>query len=315
MRILVVGAGGTGGYFGARLLAAKRDVTFLVRARRAAQLAEGGLNVESPSGDLFFPGPPTVTTDRLSEPFDLVLLSCKAYDLDSAADGFAPAMGPQTLVLPLLNGMRHLDALDARFGAARILGGRCMISATLDERGTIRHLSPFAAMTFGDRGTTGHERLAAVATALGGAGFDAKSSDTIVQDMWEKWVFLATLAGSTCLMRATIGEILSAPGGRDTIEALLGECAAIAGAHGHTPREPAIAQARTTLGAADSPLAASMLRDIERGGPIEADQIVGDLLARRGTLVAPVLQKAYTHLKAYEAHRARAGSQASGAAQ
>jgi 2-dehydropantoate 2-reductase len=116
MRVLVVGAGAIGGYFGGRLLEAGRDVTFLVRPRRAAELAQTGLVIRSKLGDMNLPAPPTVTSDTLRQAFDLVILSCKAYDLDDAMTSFAPAVGPETVILPLLNGMRHLDALEARFG-------------------------------------------------------------------------------------------------------------------------------------------------------------------------------------------------------
>jgi len=122
MRVLVVGAGAIGGYFGGRLLEAGRDVTFLVRPRRAAELARAGLVIESPNGDVTLPNPPTVQANALAEKFDVVLLSCKAFDLEDAMKSVAPAVGPQTSIIPLLNGMRHLDALEARFGANQVLG-------------------------------------------------------------------------------------------------------------------------------------------------------------------------------------------------
>jgi len=307
MRILVVGVGATGGYFGARLLQAGRDVTFLVRPRRTAQLAEHGLRVKSPHGDLHFPNPPVVLSEQISQPYDVVLLSCKAYDLESAMDGFAPAMGPNTVVIPLLNGMQHLDKLDARFGAERVMGGRCLISSTLDDQGTILHLSKFHVLSFGERPSGSSERALTLADAFGNAGFDVQRSDAMLQDMWEKWQFLATLASSTCLMRATIGDILAAPRGRETIAALLDECAAIAAANGYPVRAPALEQARATLFAEGSPVTASMLRDLERGAAVESDQIVADMLARRGQTPAPTLEMALTSLKAYEARRARGG--------
>ncbi|KAI3593725.1 2-dehydropantoate 2-reductase [Cupriavidus sp. U2] len=307
MRILVVGAGATGGYFGARLLQAGRDVTFLVRARRAGQLAEHGLRVKSPHGDLHIATPPVVLPEQIAAPYDVVLLSCKAYDLAGAMDSITPAVGPDTVIVPLLNGMRHLDQLDARFGAARVMGGRCMISSTLDDQGTILHLSAFHILSFGERPSGNSPRAQALAEVFGNAGFDVQRSDAMLQDMWEKWFFLATLAASTCLMRATIGDILAAPRGRETIAALLDECAAIAAANGYPVREPAMQQARTTLFTEGSPITASMLRDVERGAAIESDQIVGDLLARRGSTDAPTLAMALTHLKAYEARRARGG--------
>src|SRR5579863_9827254 len=188
MRILVVGAGAIGGYFGGRLLAAGRDVTFLVRAGRAAQLASGGLAIRSVHGDLDLPAPPTAQAGSISAPFDLVLLSCKAYDLEGAIESFAPAVGPATAILPLLNGMAHLDALDRRFGAGHALGGLCVISATLDPEGRVRHLNDLHALVFGERDGASSKRVEAIDAALSSAGFDARLSAAIEQDMWDKWV-------------------------------------------------------------------------------------------------------------------------------
>src|SRR6059058_7109 len=128
MRILVVGAGAIGGYFGGRLLQSGADVTFLVRPKRAAELAEAGLVIKSPLGDAALKNPPTVQADNLNKTFDLVLLSCKAFDLHDAINSFSPAVGPDTAIIPLLNGMRHLDSMDAKFGRGRVLGGLCAIA-------------------------------------------------------------------------------------------------------------------------------------------------------------------------------------------
>ena len=208
--ILVVGAGAIGGYFGGRLLQAGRDVTFLVRPARAASLAQRGLIDSKPARRLPLPAPPTVTDDRLAAPFDLVLLSCKAYDLDGAMASFAKAVGPRTAILPLLNGMRHLDALAGRFGAERLLGGLCVISATLDADGDIVHLNDLHSLTFGELDGTRSARIEAIGSMLSARGYEARLSDTIRQEMWEKWIFIATAAGITCLMRAAIGDIVAA---------------------------------------------------------------------------------------------------------
>jgi 2-dehydropantoate 2-reductase len=306
MRILVVGAGAIGGYFGGRLKDAGRDVTFLVRERRAAQLAKTGLVIRSPLGDVSLPSPPTVMAEALREPFDLILLSCKAYDLASAADSFAPAVGPHTAILPLLNGMAHMDALGARFGAGSVLGGQCVISTTLDTEGRILHLNDTHFLSFGEQDGAMSERAKAIASTLAGARFESKLTDIVLQEMWEKWVLISTVAGITCLMRATIGDIIAADAG-DLATSLLDECSAIASAQDYTPREAIIMRNRTMLTTRGSGFAASMLRDIERGAPIEADHIVGDLL-RRGEKAGrdyPLLRISYAHLKAYEARRAR----------
>jgi 2-dehydropantoate 2-reductase len=306
MRILVVGAGSIGGYFGDRLLAAGRDVTFLVRPRRATELAKTGLAIRSRLGDVNVPAPPLVTADRLRDDFDLILLSCKAYDLDAAMDGVAPAVGAGTAILPLLNGMAHLDALAARFDGEHVLGGQCLISAVLDADGRVVHLNDTHLISFGERDGARSRRVEAIAAELSGAGFDMRLSESILQEMWEKWVFIATGAGITCLMRAAVGDIVAA-GAADLATALLDECAAIAACQGFPPGEAAMQRSRAMFTASGSPLTASMLRDIERGAPIEAEHVVGDLLRRGGNdaAAASLLRTAYLHLKAYEARRAR----------
>jgi 2-dehydropantoate 2-reductase len=314
MRILVVGAGSIGGYFGGRLLEAGRDVTFLVRSRRANELARTGLAIRSPVGDVNLPAPPTVAAERLSEPFDLVLLSCKAYDLAGAINAFAPAVGPDTAILPLLNGMRHLDLLEARFGAEHVLGGQCLISAALDPEGRILHLNETHMLSFGERDGSRSQRAEAIAAELSGARFEARLSQRILPEMWEKWVFIATGAGITCLLRASIGDIVAA-GAADLATSLLDECAAIAARQGFAPSDAAMQRSRAMFTAPGSALTASMLRDIERVAPIEAEHVVGDLLRRGGkeTEASSLLRTAYLHLKAYEARRLREASLAKAA--
>jgi 2-dehydropantoate 2-reductase len=305
MRILVVGAGAIGGYFGGRLLQAGRDVTFLVRPRRAAELAAAGLVIKSPNGDVTLKDPPVVQADKLSDKFDVVLLSCKAFDLDDAIRSFAPAVGPQTVILPLLNGMLHLDVLDKKFGHQRVLGGLCAIAATLNEHRQIVQLAPMQSLGFGERDGKLSDRVRAIAEAMAGGKFGAAASEQIIQDMWEKWVFLASLAASTCLMRAPVGDILAAPGGKDFILGMLDECGAVAAAESHTPSGPFFERARGMLTAEGSQLTASMFRDIKAGAPVEADHVIGDLIARGDAAKVPVpkLRTAYTHLKAYEKQR------------
>ncbi len=310
MRVLVVGAGATGGYFGGRLLQAGRDITFLVRPRRAAELASAGLVIKSPAGDVTLRAPATVLAEGITRPFDLIVLSCKAYDLDDAIASFAPAVGAETMILPLLNGMKHLDLLDARFGRPKVLGGLCAIAATLDAERAVVHLNTFHSLAFGEREGGLTDRIGGVAKIMIGAGFDARSSEHIVHDMWEKWVLLASLASATCLMRAPVGDIVASPGGTELMLTLFEECRETAEGAGYPPRAKFMEQTRAMLTAPGSLFTASMLRDIEGDGPIEADHVVGDLLLRRTAerarrKDASLLQIAYTHLKAYEARRAR----------
>ncbi|MEO8367892.1 MAG: 2-dehydropantoate 2-reductase [Candidatus Solibacter sp.] len=300
MRTLVIGAGAVGGYFGGRLLEAKRDITFLVRPGRAGELAARGLQIRSPFGDVSLPRPATVLAEDLASTFDLILLSCKAYDLEEAIRALAPAVGPETTILPLLNGMRHLDALDAEFGAARVLGGRCLIAATLNGQREIVHLNKGHTITFGERDGRLSQRAAAIDSLMQGAIFDHKASPHILLDMWEKWTFLASLAGATCLLRGSIGEICAAPGGREFVLRLIEECRTIAAAAGFPLTPAALERTRTMLTESGSTLTASMLRDMEAGGAIEADHVIGDLLR---TAESPLLRLVYTNLKVYEARR------------
>lgn len=309
MRILVVGAGAIGGYFGARLAAAGRDVTFLVRAKRAEQLARG-LFVRSPKGDVKVAAPKVVTEATLLEPFDLIFLSCKSFDLEGAMTSFASGVGPTTLILPMLNGMAHIETLQSRFGASAVLGGQCQISTTLDADGNVIHLNDVQQMSYGELDGRRSARVEAVDKSLTGAGFDAVLSDHVLLDMWEKWLFIATMAGMTCLMRAAVGDIEKA-GGTPIALALFEECSAVAAKNGHPPREVIVGRIRKTLTTPGSTLTASMLRDIEGHKRTEHEHLIGDLFSRGGGAHTPVLGQTsilgmcLAHLRAYEARRLR----------
>lgn len=311
-RVLVLGAGGTGGYFGGRLAQAGAGVVFLVRAPRAARLRAEGLRLRSALGDADIAVDCT-TADALPAraaraPFDLVLLACKAYDLDTAVDAIAPAVGAATAVLPVLNGLRHYPVLDARFGVQRVLGGLSFISAVLDGDGTVRHLPSPARLTFGERsGDPRSARVAAFSALCTRAGIEHVASDAIHAQVWGKFAFLCTLAAATCTMRTSVGGIVATGGGADWMRALYAECAAVSAAAGQPLPAQVQAQALDTLLAPGSTLKASMLRDLEGGGRTEAAHIVGDLHARAcaAGLPAPLLGTAWIHLQAYEAARAR----------
>jgi 2-dehydropantoate 2-reductase len=315
MRYLIVGAGALGGYYGGRLLEAGCDVTFLVRPNRAKMLAQTGLRVRSRFGDIDLAAPACVLADALKPEYDVVVVASKAYDLEETMRSFAPAVGDSTAVLPLLNGLRHIEMLQARFGVNRVLGGVCLISATLDEDGTIRHLNDLHTLLFGELDGSASPRVQRIAADFLKPKFEGRLSPQIVQDLWEKWLFIAAAAGMTCLMRASIGDIVAASATELSL-ALVDECAVIAAAAGHAPAPVSLERARSALTAAGSPITASMLKDIERGGKIEADHIIGDLLARApgGPASKPLLRVVHAHLMAYEARRARQGAGASAVA-
>ncbi len=306
MRILIVGAGALGGYFGARLLAAQRDVTFLLRPASAALLAANGIQLTSPRGNLSLAPPPAVLAENLTQPYDLILLSCKAHDLPSAMENFAPAVGPNTAILPLLNGLAHIETLDHRFGPTRVLGGATTISAVRDPDGRIRHLNNLDTLLFGDREHPGSSRIESVAETLNVPGFEALLRPNIMQDMWNKWISIATTAGITCLMRATIGDIVSV-GAAPLVGQLLTECASISTAQGFPPTARYLEVILAKFTEPGSAFTASMLRDMESGNPIESDPIIGDLLVRAHThqLSCPLLGIVYAHLCCHQARQAR----------
>jgi 2-dehydropantoate 2-reductase len=305
MRILFLGAGATGGYFGGRALQAGADVTFLVRERRAALLREHGLVIKSPVGDAVL-HPKLVTADTVDGHYDLVVVSCKAYDLDSAIAAIRPAVGPQSAVLPIVNGMAHFDVLDAEFGAGRVLGGLCQLGVTLNPQGEVVHMGQYATFVWGERdGEPRSARCVALEDALKQVSFTAKLSSTIIHDLWEKWVFLCSMAASTCLMRGAVGLIASADHGGEFLEAMLAETQAVAAGSGYPVRPNADASARKAIFDKSSAGTASMYRDLRQGHPIEAQHIVGDMIRRGAALgiPTPMLKTAYTHLQVYQAQR------------
>ncbi|HEX4023128.1 MAG TPA: 2-dehydropantoate 2-reductase [Steroidobacteraceae bacterium] len=306
VRMLIVGAGAVGGYFGGRLAQAGRDVSFLVRPSRAQQLRQGGLRILSPHGDAQLT-PQLLSRGQIDTHYDLILLSVKAYGLESAMEDFAPAVGETTAILPLLNGMRHIDELVRRFGTDRVLGGVCRIAARIDPEGRIVQMADFQELLYGERAGATTPRLQAIDATLSGAGFDAHICTDITQAMWDKWVQLASLGAATCLLRGTIGQIVAAPGGAALSLQILDECVAIAAACGHEPSASFLSAHARALSAPGSAMTSSMYRDLLQGAPVEADHILGDLIERGAVhgSVTPLLKAAGVTLRIYQDARSR----------
>ena len=305
MKILIVGAGSTGGYFGARLVQAGRDVTFLVRPARAAALRKTGLQVLSPLGN-FKVEPKLAQAGGIDRPFDIVLVTVKAFGLPAAIEDFAPAVGPDTMILPVLNGMKHVDDLQARFGAERVVGGVCRVSTTLDEQGRIVHLATMHELIYGELDGRRSARIEALHAFMSDAGFDARLSTQIAQDLWNKWILLATLGGICALARGSVGDIAATEGGGDFVRAFFAEAVAVATAAGFAPSPQASDFTLGVLTAAGSPLTSSMYRDLMAGERVEADQILGDLRARaaRADIPTPLISAAFIQLDIYQRRRA-----------
>jgi 2-dehydropantoate 2-reductase len=301
MRILIVGAGAVGGYFGGRLAQAGRDVTFLIRPSRAKQLSQNGLRIISPHGDAVLT-PKLVSAGGLDRPYDLVFLSVKAYALEAAMNDFAPAVGQETMILPVLNGMRHVDLLTEQFGEHPVIGGVCLVASEIDNEDRIVQLADIQRLTYGEKSGETTPRLQTLDATLQGAGFDARLSTDIMQEMWEKWVQLASLGAITCLMRGTIGEIVAAPGGADLSLKVLDESAAVATACGHKPSEALLSRHADAMTAPGSALTSSMYRDLRKGAPVEVDHILGDFIERGGAygVATPLLKAAFINLRIYQ---------------
>ena len=301
----MVGAGATGGYFGARLVQAGRDVTFLLREQRAQGMREHGLQILSPRGDVTV-HPAIVTAGELREqhePFDLICVSTKAYQLKSAMADFAPVVGPQTMILPMLNGMRQLAILDDRFSAAQVLGGSVRIHADLDAVGRVQHQSALSEFSYGERSGQRTERIEAVDQVMQGAGFEAILQPDILATLWQKWWILASL-GSTCVLgRGAIGEVAAVPHGPEMARALVKECTDIATASGYPPSQAMLDEHIERLTLSGSRMTSSMFRHMIKGAPVEADHILGDLLEHANGVAAPLISAAYVQLKVYELTR------------
>ncbi len=300
-KILVVGAGATGGFFGALLAKRGRDVTFLVRPPRAAVLRQHGLRVTGPGHDDVIDAK-VATTQDLADPFDLVLLSVKATGLAGALDDLAPAVGPDTAIVPFLNGLDHMRVLNERFGPQRVLGGVVVVATTLDADGTIVQLAPGASLTIGEQDGPPLARTTEIAGLLSDAGFTVDVSADIVSAMWRKWVFIASTGALTCLFRGTVGEIVAEPGGSGVGPAILGEAASVAAAAGH-PLLPADRDDLTRLFTQPgSAMTSSMYRDLQAGRGTEVEQILGDLIGRAHALgvATPVLDLATLALRVHQ---------------
>ena len=300
VRLLVVGAGGVGGYFGARLAASGRDVAFLVRPSRAAQLAQGVI-LRTGNEETVIPVRALIT-GQSSERFDAILLAVKAYQLPGAIDAIRPHVAAHTMILPVLNGMQHLDELRAQFGSDAVIGGLAQIVTSLDEQGRIIDQGMFHDLVYGEWSGARSSRIVALDQLLGGAGFNARLSLQIEREMWEKWAFLASMAAVTCLMAGDIGQVARTPGGAGFVERLFAEVAQTVAAAGQPLSQGFRSRTLSLLTDRSSTLTSSMFRDMKAGRPVEAEQIIGDLIARAAAqeVATPLLASVLVRLQVYQ---------------
>ena len=308
MRFLIIGAGALGGYYGGLLVRGGADVTFLVRPRRAAQLRERGLVIKLPDGEYRTPVT-TVLAGAVGGPFDVVFVACKAYSLDAAINDFAPALAADGVVLPVLNGINHIETLAARLGRNRVLGGVTLFSVVLMPEGEI--LVPGVGNTgqtalgelTGERST----RCEEICAHLVAGGVPATVSSDIMAEMWAKFSCFAGATAVSVVTRARAGEVAAAPAGAGFVEAALDESARVATAEGYPPPAALIDLYRGFFAQKGSAAAPSMLYDIEAGRPTEADHIFGDMVRRADRLLVevPILRAALCNLQIYEGRRSQ----------
>lgn len=300
MRILVLGAGGIGGYFGGRLAESGKDVTFLVRSKRKSSLEENGLIINSVKGNYVF-SPKLITKSDYAEPFDVVLLSTKAYHLDAAIEDLKPFIGEQTIIIPLLNGIAHVSRLQQSFGEDKVFGGLCIIETTLDSQGEINHTSDFDQLIFGEFTSEQTERAKKIETALSGSKAKIILSDNISKDMWHKYLMITVMSSVTTLMHAPIGPIRDSEDGKSYIEDMYNEVAQIMRIHQAPISNNIVSNYMKSLDNLSYHFKTSMQRDMEKGLNIEGHHIQGYILnlAHKYNYDAPLLRSAYQHLNVY----------------
>lgn len=301
MKILIVGAGAIGGYFGGRLLEKGEDVTFLVREKRKAQLEETGLKILSVNGDSHL-APKLITAENTGATFDVVVISTKSYQLRGAIEDIRPFVGKETMILPLLNGIAHIDVLIDAFGDRSVIGGLCFIESTLDENGAVIQASPINQLVYGERTGEKTERIMRLQKAFEGTKAEFIFSEKINQDMWHKYLFITAMSGITATMESPIGPIRDLETGRRTIAAFIRELAAIMFKIGAPVKETIAQEQIEKINAMAAGMKSSMQRDVEKSLPIEVEHLQGYLLekANEHNVDVPILETIYTKLMLYE---------------
>jgi len=299
MKILVLGIGGIGGFFGGYLSEIGADVTFLVRPKRQKLLSNHGLSIISSLGNLTLK-PKTVLAEDLKPIYDIIIITCKTYDLDQAILDLKLCKG-KGLIIPFLNGVTHMEKLDKEYGVFNVMGGVAHISSTVNEDGTIEHFSDFKKLTFGDRSLINNDTIKSFYQICKKTKFDVVLSDNINLDLWKKWVFISTVAGATTLFNSSLGQISKQKYGKKLIIDLFEECKTIAEINGYSFDKNEADNIIKNITAEGSPIKASMQRDVEKKSFTEHEEIFGDFISAKGKnqLNCPILSSCYVNMKVY----------------
>ena len=313
MRFLILGAGALGGYFGAKFIHGGADVEFLVRPRRAEQLAANGIVVREGENETRT-AVKAVSADQVSGSYDVIFLTCKAYDLDEALEAIAPAVGPATTILPVLNGFKHIDILTHRFGSKAVLGGMTLEHGALQPNGVIVRspLSPLSAVhgvtTIGELSGIVSDRSQTIRDMLQASGLRVVLSEAILSEMWGKFALFACAATIATLCRSRAGAIAAAPAGRSFIDTVIEECGRVAAAEGYLMSTSSADFVRMLFSDTASGYGPSMLSDVENNRRTEGEHVIGDMVDRgiRHAITVPILTAARCNLQVHEINRQRA---------
>ncbi|PGT81743.1 MULTISPECIES: ketopantoate reductase family protein [Bacillaceae] len=301
MKVLVVGAGAVGGYFGGRLHEKGVDVTFLVREGRQKQLKEKGLKIESIHGNYTFQPKTVLTMESEIEVYDVILIGTKSYHFNQAIQDIKPFVGTQTTIIPMLNGIKHLYELQTMFAKEQIIGGLCFVESTVNEEGTIIQTSTSHELVYGELSGEETERIMKIEEVFSHTKASIRRSNTILQDMWHKYMFITGLSGVTSLFRSSIGPILKTEHGLEIIEGLFAEIGFIMRKM-NAPIVDGIEEVQVNrVKEMDYTMKSSMQRDMEKGFQVEANHLQGYLLseAEKHKVKTPYLKIVYANLETY----------------
>jgi 2-dehydropantoate 2-reductase len=291
MKIAVLGSGGVGAYFGGRLAAAGEDVTFIARGAQLAALQQHGLEIESPNGDLRLEQ--LRATDRLDSigAFDVVLLTVKMYDVDTAAAALPPLIGRDTVVITLQNGVEAVEMVAHHVGADHVAGGVAYVVVVVDRPGHLRHTAA-QQLVFGERDGSRSARLVAFEQACVRAGFQATASPHIETDLWIKFIRLSTWSGMTSVMRSPMGVIRHQPDALQMMLAAIEEAIAVGRAGGIVFPPTVVDDTKKLIYNFPAESKSSMLEDLERGRRLELPWLSGAVvrLGREAGVPTPIHQ-------------------------
>lgn len=301
MKILILGAGAVGGYFGGRFTEAGIDTTFLTRSKRAEFLNEKGLTIKSALGNGNYKVK-TILSKDIKETYDYIILTCKAYSLEEAINDIKPAIGKNTYILPLTNGLKHYEILGEKIGKEKIIRGFCFVNSKLSPEGEIIHASKLQKIVFGGHNESTIKGCNQFEEIINATNLDYVHTNDIMQDLWEKFVFITSAASITCLMRSDIGTILKSPYGKEITLEIFDECLKIADKSGYKLRKELEDRFYQTLTNENLSMKTSLLSDIENNNLTEVDHIIGSMIdyAKKVKTKSSMLKIAYCHIKNYE---------------